>query len=351
MKYQSNFSSLLLKWFKKNKRILPWRIDGNWYKTWVSEVMLQQTQVKQVVPFFEKFMAKFPDPDSLACADIDSVLEIWQGLGYYARAHNLLKSARKLKLEHNSNLPSELNDIKKLPGFGPYISAAVLSIAFNKPFAVVDGNVKRVISRLFAIEADIKLPATIKKIERIAARLLHKKYPGQFNEAMMELGAIICLPANPKCSDCPLQKFCRSYKQKTVNKIPFKNPKKKKPTRYFIVNIISNKGNYRLCRNKNTGFLSGLWEFPTGQIPENKIPSLYRDPKSLTKEKAVYHSYTHFNAWYIIEFNSDSMKVEEAGNYQECSWFSPDDISKLAKHRVTDKIIELIKNHNLKTGK
>ena len=191
-------------WYRKNQRRLPWRATQDPYRVWVSEVMLQQTQVKTVIPYWERFLEAFPDVESLAAAETQAVLKHWEGLGYYRRAHHLMAAARAIVEEHDGRLPTEREAFRRLPGVGDYIANAVLSIAFGQPWAVVDGNVKRVLARLFRLEEPVKRPAAHALYQALADRLLDTTDPSGHNQGLMELGALVCTPRNPSCRACPL---------------------------------------------------------------------------------------------------------------------------------------------------
>jgi len=200
----SKIQSKILTWFRENKRTLPWRREKNWYYIWISEVMLQQTQVETVIPYYQKFIRKFSTVESLAKSSQEEVLKVWEGLGYYTRARNIHHAAKIIVEKYNSSLPPSRDELLNIPGFGHYTTAALLSLVFNQSYGVVDGNVKRVISRLYAIKDDIRNPKTHHKIQELVDNLLPSNYPGEFNEAMMELGATICTSRSPLCSLCPI---------------------------------------------------------------------------------------------------------------------------------------------------
>jgi len=204
------FRRNLKRWFRKSARDLPWRRHRNDYSVCVSEFMLQQTQVATVIPYFQRWIASFPDWQHLASADDSSILKHWEGLGYYSRARNLHLLAREVVAKHSGRLPSEVQALLKLPGIGPYTAGAIASLAYHRPVPVVDGNVERVFSRLFTIRKEISLPATKKLIWNLAEHLVPSRDPGAFNEALMELGATICTPAKPQCLRCPVRSFCTS---------------------------------------------------------------------------------------------------------------------------------------------
>ena len=201
---------------RKHHRDLPWRKTDDPYAIWVSEVMLQQTQVKTVMPYYEKFLSDYPDIITLANADLQHILKNWEGLGYYARARNLHQAAIVVLNHHNGCVPDEYETLRKLTGIGDYIASAIMSIAYGRPYAVVDGNVKRVISRLMTIEEPVNKPASHAVFKNHADTILDRKDPGTFNQAMMELGALICTPKNPSCPNCPVIRFCNAFlKNKT----------------------------------------------------------------------------------------------------------------------------------------
>ena len=214
----------LLTWWDREKRDLPWRSDPSPWRTWVSEVMLQQTRVDTVIPYFHRFMRRFPNPGDLAGADSDSVLKMWEGLGYYQRVRNLARAARILVESNRGVIPSDPNAFARLPGVGAYIHAAVMSIAFGHPFPAVDGNVKRVVARYRGDFSDIRGSVFIRHVRRVLERVIPADRPGDFNESMMELGALVCLPRNPKCSACPLSGACRARRLGLTEELPVRAP-------------------------------------------------------------------------------------------------------------------------------
>ena len=223
----------LLSWYKRNKREMPWRNTKNPYKIWLSEVILQQTRVEQGLPYYLKFIQKYPSIKHLSEAKIDEVLRLWQGLGYYTRARNLHKCAKTVNNELGGLFPKEVNDLLKLPGIGPYTAAAIASFAFSKKEAVVDGNVLRVITRLFGIADDIGEQKTVRKISRIVNSIIPADNPSDFNHAMMEFGATYCVPRNPDCDNCVFRNSCEANKSNLQTQLPVKNKKIAKKTRYF----------------------------------------------------------------------------------------------------------------------
>lgn len=299
------FRRLMLGWYDRCKRDLPWRNSTDPYRIWVSEIMLQQTRVDQVVPYYRKFLKTFPTVRHLARARDQAVLKVWEGMGYYARARNLLKAARLLAKHLESQMPRTRKDLQKLPGIGPYTSAAIASIAFGEKAAVVDGNIERVISRFFLLRKSPKSPAARKKVDTLAGELISSKRPGDFNQAMMELGATICTPRRPLCPKCPVRRYCRArLKLKDPAVLPVRLPKKEKPHYDIVVAIIRHRGKIFIDRRPNDGLLGGLWEFPggkleSGEMPEEGLQREIREELNVTIAvdrhfMTVRHAYTHF---------------------------------------------------------
>ncbi len=337
----------LLGWFKSNKRELPWRHPtAGWYEIFLSEIILQQTQVSQGLPYYTKFTKRFPNIASLAKATEDEVLQMWAGLGYYSRARNLLKAARKITNEFNGQFPQTMKQALSLPGVGPYSAAAVLSIAFKQPFAVVDGNVLRVLSRLLLIKDDIRQTATRKKIQQLADELLDPAHPGDFNEAVMELGATICLPQNPLCSQCPLSTFCKSFSLNEQNTLPYKSPPPAKRQVKEYVCIIRRDNQYLLRQRPHKGLLARMWEFPT--IAVSAFPwdeaDIRREAELMcgfplkikTIGPAFTHVYSHIRLEYIPVFFSATSAEEPLP--AQGQWVHREEMETLAIHRAHHKI-------------
>ncbi len=294
----------LLTWYKKNQRVLPWRKTDDPYRIWVSEVMLQQTRVATVIPYYERFIRRFPEPESLGAADLQEVLKHWEGLGYYARARNLHKAAGIVWKEHGGAVPSDDKDFLRLPGVGEYIAAAVLSIAFGKPRAAVDGNVKRVLSRLFLIPEAVNDSAKHKKFKKQADTLLDVSRPAAYNQAVMELGALICVPRNPECAVCPLPEHCRAFREGKTDEYPKRKAAKSVPVYHIAAAILFHNEKIFIVRRQEKGLLGGLWEFPGGKVKkgENAQAACIRELREKTALRAevqsylcrVKHAYTHF---------------------------------------------------------
>lgn len=255
-------SEILDAWFKENERAMPWRESRDPYKIWLSEIILQQTRVAQGTPYYLAFIQEFPTIASLAAAQQDEVLKLWQGLGYYSRARNLHHAAKQVMNEFKGVFPNTYESILKLKGVGPYTAAAVASIAFGEKKAAVDGNVIRHISRLFGITDDVRLTKIQKSIQVVADGLIKDSNPGRHNQAMMEFGAIQCIPKNPNCSNCPMSHLCIAYTDKKVELIPHKTKKLKRRSRYFHYFMISDGNMIWLDRRNENDIWKGLYQFP-----------------------------------------------------------------------------------------
>ncbi len=256
----------LLAWFRRNRRDLPWRRTRDPYAIWLSEIMLQQTRVETVIDYFTRFLERFPTVDSLAAAREDDVLKLWEGLGYYSRALNLHKTAKAVTGQQSGVFPSTVEELRRLPGIGRYTAGAIASIAFGVRAPVLDGNVKRVLARLFAIEERIDQAATIHRLWELAEALVPPRSPGDFNQALMELGARICLPKNPLCAACPVRARCEARARGIQDRVPAKRPAKKVPHRHVVAAAIRKNGRYLLGKRPAGGMLGGLWEFPGGKV-------------------------------------------------------------------------------------
>lgn len=265
------FRRALLAWYRRHKRDLPWRRTLDPYGIWISEIMLQQTRVAAVIPYYERFLALFPDVASLASAREQDLLAAWAGLGYYSRARNLQKAARLItELPH---FPSDYPAIRALPGIGDYTAAAVSSIAFGQPHAALDGNVLRVLSRLAAERGDIQSPVVRKRLGEIAAKLLDRRHPGDFNQAMMELGATVCLPKQPLCGDCPAGKYCCALEQGIEKELPLRGGRTGANQRAVRLLAIEKRGKVLLWRRPaESRRLAGFWELPEKeQLPDARV--------------------------------------------------------------------------------
>ena len=271
-----SFRQKLLDWYDENKRDLPWRRSKNPYHIWVSEIMLQQTRVDTVIPYYERFLDWFPTVESLANAPEERLLKAWEGLGYYSRVRNMQTAAQQIINDFNGDFPSTYEGISSLKGIGPYTAGAISSIAFNLAQPAVDGNVMRVLARLFEVNHDIGNPSNRKIFQAMMEILIDPERPGDFNQALMDLGSDIEAPVNPSPEDSPVKDFSAAYQNGTMDRYPIKAPKKKPVPVYFNALVVQNaKGQFLLEKNESEKLLAGFWHFPLIEVDEfSKIEEL-----------------------------------------------------------------------------
>lgn len=298
----------LLEWYGRNARSLPWREEPAPYRVWVSEIMLQQTRVEAVKPYFARFLTELPDVPALASAPEQQLMKLWEGLGYYSRARNLQKAARVMVEQYGGTLPADYDALLKLPGIGPYTAGAVASIAYGIPVPAVDGNVLRVVIRLTAGWEDIADPAVKRAVERRMAAILPKDRPGDFNQAMMELGATVCAPGGePKCLVCPLNALCEGYRQGIARELPVKAKKKARRIEERTVFLLVCDGELAIRKRADSGLLAGLWELPSveGKLnPEGAAETLQEwgaQPVSIREMPAAKHIFSHVE-WHMTGY-------------------------------------------------
>lgn len=263
----ASFREKLLVWYDAHKRDLPWRRTQDPYKIWISEIMLQQTRVDTVIPYYERFLDWFPTVADLAQAPEEKLLKAWEGLGYYSRVRNMQKAAQQIMENHGGVFPSSYEEISKLKGIGPYTAGAIASIAFGLPEPAVDGNVMRVLARLFEVDYDIGVPTNRKIFQAMMEILIDPAQPGDFNQALMDLGSDIESPVNPRPEESPVKEFSAAYQHGTMDRYPIKAPKKKPVPVYLTAFIIKDsQGRYLLEKNEREGLLSGFWHFPLIEV-------------------------------------------------------------------------------------
>lgn len=289
----------LLPWYKQNARALPWRQDTQPYHVWISEIMLQQTRVEAVCAYYLRFLEQLPDIHALAEAPESQLLKLWEGLGYYNRARNLQKAARVIVTQYNGHFPNQYGDIRALPGIGPYTAGAIASICFNQPYAAVDGNVLRIITRMTENGAPIDCMQTKTEIAAQLERVYPKNGCGQFTQALMELGATVCTPKSPKCTVCPAKGFCRAYAHGTVLLYPIKQPKKDKRIEERTVFLLQYEDKYALTKRTENGLLSGLWQLPNVPCKMDVHQAFHTaetfgvQPKEIYQQLHRDHIFTH----------------------------------------------------------
>jgi len=343
----------LLRWYRGHRRTLPWRESRDPYRIWISEVILQQTRIDQGLPYFERFLAAYPDVETLAAASLDEVLKVWEGLGYYARARNLHRAARAIVEHHDGRVPDTMEEISKLPGVGPYTAAAVLSIAYDRDHPVVDGNVIRVLCRLFEIREDPRNTATKRELLRIAERLLPEGEASDFNQAIMELGSLVCTPRNPRCPECPVNAFCRAYGLEDPSILPVKTPKPRRPHYDVTAGIIRGEdGRILLAQRPASGLLGGLWEFPGGkqESGESLEECLKRELREELRIEvrvderlaSVNHAYSHF-AITLHGFACTHLSGEpQAIGCADWRWIRPAELENFALPRADRKLLDAL---------
>ena len=294
----------LLRWFGRRRRDLPWRRQRSLYRIWVSEVMLQQTRVETVVPYYRRFLKRFPTLKALAAAPLQDVLKAWEGLGYYSRARHLLRAARIVAGQHGGRVPAGYAGFRSLPGVGEYIAAAVLSIGAGAALPVVDGNVLRVVCRWQGFAGDVRLPATRRRVRAFLEGIIPAAAAGRFNEAMMELGALVCLPRAPRCPGCPLRPGCFAWGRGRTGSLPVKGRKKPVPEHEVALAVIARRGRVFIQQRPEEGHLGGLWELPGGKCRPGERPrdaverecreELGAEVQALRELAVVRHAYSHF---------------------------------------------------------
>ena len=274
---QQDMTSVLLKWYRENQRDLPWRHERHPYAVWISEIMAQQTRIAALIPFYERFMDKFPDLETLAAADVNQVLHVWAGLGYYRRAHHLHQAAQQVMRDFGGRVPDEYEDLSRLPGIGDYTASAILSIAFNQPFVPIDGNISRVYARLECCDTPTHLTSFKKAAKSFFKAFIPLREPGDFVQALMELGALVCLPKNPRCHTCPLSIWCRAKNDGRQEEFPVRSKAPVTQGKQLTVVLVINGRREVLLRQRQEDLLKGLWEyyhFEGWLEPEELITSL-----------------------------------------------------------------------------
>jgi A/G-specific adenine glycosylase len=331
----------LLSWYRKNQRDMPWRKTVDPYRIWISEIMLQQTRVDTVIPYYRRFLKRFPDVHALAEAHPDEVIKLWENLGYYSRARNLHAAAKIIVEKHGGRFPEDPKAVLALPGIGAYTTGAVLSIAFGKHLPAIDGNVRRVVARLYAVESPITETQTQRNIARRVETLVPARNPGDFNQALMDLGATICLPGDPHCRDCPVAAICKALADDSQSRIPLFAKKKPIPLRQAAAGfILDKKKRFLIVQRTDKGLLGRLWKLPGGfqSDRETLVETLKRTVLEETgivinageAVAVVNHTFTHFrmrlHGFWCIPV-SGRIRPPDGITYQ---WIEPDERSRFA---------------------
>ncbi len=339
----------LLDWFDKNKRELPFRKNKNPYNIWISEIMLQQTQVDTVIPYYNRFMERYPTLNDLAMANEEDVFKLWEGLGYYSRAKNILKCAKQIHEDYAGVFPKGFEEVIKLAGIGPYTTGAILSIAFDMKYPAVDGNVMRVISRMYHIDADISESKTRKIFEAKVSELIPDR-SGDFNQALMELGALICSPKSPKCNVCPVSGDCFAYKNDATDKLPVKTKKIRNKKLEVAVGLILKDDKLLMIKNQE-GLLAGLWGLVNGQgetvqeskhnLMEDLLKSHQLTIQKIRKTGEAKHVFTH-RTWHMTIYKilvSEHIQSEDI----KSQWVPIKEIDQYAISTANKKALAFLK--------
>lgn len=342
----------LLRWYRRCGRDLPWRRNQDAYSVWVSEIMLQQTRVTAVQPYYERFLKRFPRLETLARAKLDSVLKVWEGLGYYSRARNLHKAASVIMKDYNGRLPETVEELQALPGIGRYTAGAIASIAFGLPEPVLDGNVTRVLCRTLRIRKDPQDTNVQKKLWRTAGRIIAPGKAGALNQGLMELGAMVCLPKRPRCERCPLEMLCSARQHGDEEQLPVRRDKKPQPHYQVAVGIVRKAGWILIDQRNPDGMLGGMWEFPGGK--QHKKETLKQTVEREIREELgvrvlaeemltkVEHGYSHFRVTlHVFDCRYVSGKPTAIG-CAAWKWVRANDLKRYAFPRGSQKIIEKV---------
>lgn len=372
------FQDQFTQWYEQEKRNLPWRYNRDPYRIWISEIMLQQTRVDTVIDYFYRFMEWFPTIEELATAPEEKLLKAWEGLGYYSRARNIQAAAKQIMSEFDGKMPQTPEEISSLKGIGPYTTGAIASIAFGLPEPAVDGNVMRVVSRLFCIEADIAKASSRKIFDEAMRKIIDETYPGEFNQAMMDLGSAICTPTSPKCEACPIQAFCLANKRGIQTSFPVKTKKAKPKDVYYISAALQNhSGAYYFEERDSQKLLANMWTFPMVEVTQEEYERLKKgweakrevdlfddlvaeDGKELPFEKQelfiwqtrhlgeVTHVFSHLK-WHVLLFYGRATEEaeQEFTENKTSKWLKPAAFDSVVFPKVQMKLVEqLEKNRN-----
>ena len=355
----NKIAKILVKWYPRKARPLPWRLDRDPYHVWVAEIMLQQTQVETVIPYYQRWMNKFPSLKKLAESDLQEILRVWEGLGYYSRARNLQKAANVIRQNYGGVIPSEASKLLHLPGIGRSTAGAIASISYNQDEPILDGNVKRVMARVFNYETPINLARNEIELWKLSGQILPKGQAGIFNQALMELGETICLPKNPRCSDCPICKNCQSFILGMQDKRPVRLRKVKIPHYEVVAAVIKERGRFLITQRPVGKLLAGMWEFPGGKVEKGEIleQTLHREMMEelnveikAGREIGMYkHAYTHFSvlvhAFYCLRVSGRFTPRE----VQQIAWVKSAEFSHYPMGKVDRLIARQVADNMVKS--
>ena len=337
----------LLNWYHIHARTLPWRNHPDPYAVWVSEIMLQQTRVEAVIPYFNHWMERFPTMESLANASEQNVLSQWEGLGYYSRARNLQKAAKTVLKKYNGQLPRDSNQLRALPGIGRYTVGAIASMAFGLDEPTLDGNIRRVFSRLFDVSEPIDSSSAEKILWDLVAKHLPKGNARDYNQALMDLGATICLPKNPHCLICPIMKLCIAQQKGLQDQRPVKKPKKKIPHHILVAAVVMKNGRALIAKRPSKGLLGGMREFPNERVKGDPAKELSKALKKnyqleVRRKEAlgvVHHAYSHFKVTVHV-FQCELISMTKSQNLK---WVKPDNLKDFPMGKVDRQISQMLR--------
>jgi A/G-specific adenine glycosylase len=341
----AEMSDRLLTWYGRAGRDLPWRSTRDPYRIWLSEIMLQQTGVATVIPYYRRFLDRFPSVEVLAKADIDEVINLWAGLGYYSRARNLHAAARMIVERYGGDFPGALDELMALPGVGRSTAGAILSIAFDRKAPILDGNVRRVLIRLYAVTDPPRSPAVERLLWRRAEELTPADRPHDYAQAIMDLGATVCTPRQPDCPICPLVEICRARALGLADRLPLRQEKKKVPLVRQVALLLEMKGRFLVGRRPLNGMLGGLWEFPScdigpGAIPQESVERLLQDlglQATLVPVGSIRHAYSHFRV--EVELFRGRVGNRQVAERPDCEWLTVPELVDLALHGAHKKAL------------
>ena len=340
----ASFADTVVKWYRRyGRHDLPWQ-GKKAYRVWLSEIMLQQTQVSTVIPYYLNFVKRFPNLKTLAEASIDEVLQHWQGLGYYARARNLHKAAQVIRDRHKGRFPRKFDEVVALPGIGRSTAGAILSFAFGQAWPILDGNVKRVLARCFRVSGWYGQSDTMNQLWYLAESVTPEKNTAEFNQAMMDIGSMLCLKTNPKCEACPLKRLCSSYRHHSQAQFPEKKPARVKPQKKTLMLLHRHDDAVLLWRRPPSGIWGGLWSLPevddeaAVELWQQSFLKMQQAPKKL-QHQVIRHQFTHYSldiSLAIIELDSRPEKISDQDNY---AWI---EVEQLAQHGLPTPVRKLL---------
>jgi len=340
--------SVLGKWFRRKGRPLPWRKSGDPYAIWVSEVMLQQTRVATVIPYYQRFLQAFPTVTDLARAPLERVLQLWSGLGYYRRARHLRQAAREVVRRFGGAIPRDYEQIRSLPGVGDYTARAILSIAFDQPYTLLDGNVARVLSRLAALQGNLHQPGFRRAVQAELQLLLARRSPGNFNQALMELGQTLCLPRTPQCAACPVRSWCRGYKSGQPQIYPQPRPRRAPETHYLAAAILRRGARVAMVRGLGHGVLDDMWNFPSafGRSRAQALESLRQVLAALGSPTLTFHDSLaelhHGITYRSIRVHAYPAEISRIPRKSGLRWFPISSLPQAAISQLARKIAQRI---------